>query len=93
MMTLEQVEIRRQVRVIMIDGGQRVRSHLNTQGIHIGDWIRVVERAPFHGPILIEIHGSRVALGRGIATKLRVDCDGCIESLATRDVGNPIGSV
>lgn len=92
MKTLEQVEIRRQARVIMIDGGKRVRSHLNTLGIHIGDWIRVVERAPFRGPVLIEVHGSRVALGRGIASKVRVDFDGFIENLSAVDVGNPIGS-
>jgi ferrous iron transport protein A len=57
----------------MIDGGARVRTHLNTLGIHIGDWITVVERAPFRGPVLVEIHGSRVALGRGVASKVRVD--------------------
>ncbi|MCP4902299.1 MAG: ferrous iron transport protein A [bacterium] len=93
MMTLEQVEIHRQARVIMIDGGQGVRSHLNTLGIHIGDWIRVVQRAPFRGPVLIEIHGSRVALGRGVATKVRVDFEGFMESLADVDVDKPIGPV
>ncbi|MCP4901546.1 MAG: ferrous iron transport protein A [bacterium] len=93
MMTLEQVEIHRQARVIMIDGGRGVRSHLNTLGIHIGDWIRVVERAPFRGPVLIEVHGSRVALGRGVAIKVRVDFEGFMESLAEVDVDKPIGPV
>ena len=82
MMTLDTVGIRRTARVIMIDGGQRVRSHLNTLGIHIGDWLTVVQRAPFHGPVLIEVHGTRVALGRGIAGKVQVDMDGVLETLA-----------
>jgi len=82
MMTLDTVGVRREARVIMIDGGQRVSSYLNTLGIHIGDWLTVVQRAPFRGPVLVEIHGSRVALGRGIATKIRVDMDGLVEQLS-----------
>jgi ferrous iron transport protein A len=82
MMTLDTVGVHRDARVIMIDGGQSVRSYLNTLGIHIGDWLTVVQRAPFRGPVLVEIHGSRVALGRGIATKIRVDMDGLVEQLS-----------
>lgn len=83
MMTLDTVGVKRQARVIMIDGGQKVRSYLNTLGIHIGDWLTVVQRAPFRGPVLVEIHGTRVALGRGVARKIQVDMDGIIESLST----------
>jgi ferrous iron transport protein A len=81
-MTLDTVGVHRQARVIMIDGGHKIRSYLNTLGIHIGDWLTVVQRAPFRGPVLVEIHGSRVALGRGIATKIRVDMDGILDSLS-----------
>jgi len=82
MMTLDTVSIKRQARVIMIDGGQRVRSYLNTLGIHIGDWLTVVQRAPFRGPVLVEVHGTRVALGRGVARKIQVDMDGVLEHLS-----------
>ena len=82
MMTLDTVGVHRQARVIMIDGGHRVRSYLNTLGIHIGDWLTVVQRAPFRGPVLVEIHGTRVALGRGIANKIQVDMDGVLEKLS-----------
>ncbi len=82
MMTLDTVSIKRQARVIMIDGGQRVRSYLNTLGIHIGDWLTVVQRAPFRGPVMVEIHGTRVALGRGVARKIQVDMDGVVEHLS-----------
>jgi ferrous iron transport protein A len=67
---------------MVIDGGHRVRSHLNTLGIHIGDWLTVVERAPFRGPVLVEVNGTRLALGRGVAAKIRVDLDGTLEPLA-----------
>ena len=81
-MTLDSVGIRRQARVIMIDGGHQVRSHLNTLGIHIGDWLTVVQRAPFRGPVLVEVNGTRVALGRGIASKVQVDMDGVLGRLS-----------
>jgi ferrous iron transport protein A len=82
MMALDTVGVKKQVRVIMIDGGHRVRAHLNTLGIHVGDWLTVVERAPFRGPVLVEINGTRLALGRGIAAKVQVEIDGSVESLA-----------
>lgn len=64
-----------------IDGGHRVRAHLNTLGIHVGDWLTVVERAPFRGPVLVEVNGTRLALGRGVASKVQVEIDGTVESL------------
>ena len=72
------------MRVINLHGGHRVRAHLNTLGIHIGDWLTVVERAPFHGPVLVEVNGSRLAVGRGIAAKIHVDIDGDVEPLLSR---------
>jgi len=84
MMALDNVDLKRRVRVIHFDGGHRVRAHLNTLGIHIGDWLTVVERAPFRGPVLVEVNGARLALGRGIAAKIRVDVDGDVEPLVAR---------
>jgi len=81
MMALDTVDVRKQVRVMSIDGGHRVRAHLNTLGIHVGDWLTVVERAPFRGPVLVEINGTRLALGRGVASKVQVEIDGSVESL------------
>ncbi|MFV2071314.1 MAG: ferrous iron transport protein A [Thermoanaerobaculales bacterium] len=85
MMALDTVDVKRQAKVIQIDGGHRVRAHLNILGIHIGDWLTVVERAPFHGPVLVEVSGSRLALGRGIASKVKVEIDGQIETLSASD--------
>ena len=81
-MTLDNAEVSRQVRVIMIEGGQGVRSHLNTLGIHVGDWITVVERAPFRGPVLVQINGSRLALGRGVAQRVKVDLEFAFDLVA-----------
>lgn len=69
-MTLNSIAMRMKARVRMIEGGRNVRSHLNTLGIHVGDVVEVVERAPFRGPVLIQLNGSRVALGRGVAGRI-----------------------
>ena len=84
MMALDTVDVKRRVRVMTIDGGHRVRAHLNTLGIHIGDWLTVVERAPFRGPVLVEVNGTRLALGRGIAAKIQVDQDGTLQPLVSQ---------
>ena len=82
MMTLEHVELGHTARVVDIEGGRAVRSHLNNLGIHVGGALVVVERAPFRGPVLIDVDGTRVALGRGIARKIRVEADGMTRRLA-----------
>jgi ferrous iron transport protein A len=80
-MTLDNVQLRRTACVATIEGGRGVRCHLNTLGIHVGDEVTMIEKAPFRGPVLIEIHGSRVALGRKIARKIVVETEGQLEAL------------
>lgn len=60
-------------KVIDIQGGQGVRQRLGQMGIHPGDTITILRYGALRGPILIEIHGSQVALGRGIASKVIVE--------------------
>lgn len=80
-MTLNSIAVRQSARVSLIEGGQGVRSHLNLLGIHVGDVLEVIERAPFRGPVLVQINGSRVALGRGVARRILLEELG--ESAAT----------
>jgi ferrous iron transport protein A len=61
------------LRVLSIDGGQRVRQQLREQGILPGITLRVVRRAPLGGPLLVEAGGTVIALGRGVATKIVVE--------------------
>jgi ferrous iron transport protein A len=72
-MTLDQVTENRKAQVIDIQGGQRIRQRLSQMGIHPGDMITILRYGALRGPILIEIHGSQVALGRGIASKIIIE--------------------
>jgi ferrous iron transport protein A len=71
--TLDQIYENRIVKVIGIQGGLGVRQRLNQMGIHPGDTITIVRHGALGGPILIEVQGSQVALGRGVASKLIVE--------------------
>ncbi len=71
--TLEQAALGLPVRVSNIDGGHEVRSRLATMGLLPGVILSVLRRGPLGGPVLIEVGGSRIALGRGVARKVLVE--------------------
>jgi ferrous iron transport protein A len=71
--TLDQVYENKKAMVIDIQGGQRIRQRLGEIGIHPGDTITILRYGALRGPILIEVHGSQVALGRGIASRVIVE--------------------
>jgi ferrous iron transport protein A len=76
MTPLDRIEENRQVRVVDIQGGWGIRRRLGQMGIHPGDVITLVRYGAFQGPILIQVHGSQVALGRGIASRILVKEEG-----------------
>ena len=71
--TLDKIYENSKAKVIDIRGGQGIRQRLSQMGIHPGDMITILRYGALRGPILIEIHGSQVALGRGIASKIIVE--------------------
>ena len=72
MITLDKIPAGRQVRVEKIDGGKIVRQRLNQLGIHAGDELDVIRGGPFGGPLLIKVHNTSVAIGRGMAGNIYV---------------------
>ena len=55
-----------------IDGDRGLMAQLGGMGIHPGDEVMVVRASHFHGPVLLEVHGTRVAVGRGMAERITV---------------------
>ncbi|MCD6116464.1 ferrous iron transport protein A [bacterium] len=72
LITLEQAEKNTEWTVKKIDGGVTVRRRLNQMGIHLGDVVVVRRSGIMGGPLLVEVHGSEVAIGRGMAKKIIV---------------------
>ncbi len=60
-----------EIRLIL--GGWEVRRSFHEMGIQAGDQVRVVCRAPFGGPLVIENRGSRVAISKQLAEVIKVE--------------------
>jgi len=58
--------------LISILGGQMVTKRLADLGLTPGTKIKVLRKAPFFGPVEIEVRRSKLVLGRGIASKILV---------------------
>ncbi len=71
-MTLDQLDTGTNARVISIAGGRGLYRNLSQMGIHPGDTIVVSGTGAFRGPLLVDIHGIRIALGRGVARRIVV---------------------
>jgi Fe2+ transport system protein FeoA len=71
--TLYEADRRSALRIRRITGGWGVRRFFNQMGIHAGDEVRVLSRAPFGGPLVIESRKSRVAISKQLAERVRVE--------------------
>lgn len=52
-----------------------MKSRLTQHGLFVGDRIRVLRAAPLQGPLLVEVNGREIALGRRIAEKIIVEVE------------------
>ncbi len=77
-MQLLSIEKGAQAKVIGCEGGQGLQAKLIQYGLYPGDTLRVIRIAPFRGPLLIEVNGREVALGRGVAEKIIVEVIPCV---------------
>lgn len=55
-----------------IHSGNRAMRRLSGLGIVPGTKLRIKSEAPFRGPLLVEVRGTVLALGRGISQKIYV---------------------
>ena len=73
MINLLNVPNGQRVRLVSISG--RLQSKLLQYSLHIGDFVRVLRSAPLGGPLLVEVNGREIALGRIIAEKIFVEVE------------------
>jgi len=71
--TLLNVPNGKQARLVSISG--RLNSKLTQYGLYVGDFVRVLRIAPLGGPLLIEVNGREIALGRAVAEKIFVEVE------------------
>ena len=70
---LLQAPIGGRVRIHSFSGGKGVARKLRQYGLFAGDEARLLRLAPLGGPLLIEINGREIALGRGVAAAVLVE--------------------
>lgn len=70
--SLDRAPRARRVEVVEVVGGRRATHQLTQLAIRVGETLRVRRTAPLGGPLLVETRGSTVAVGRGLARKVRV---------------------
>ena len=72
MMPLAMVSPGEEVRLVAIRGGQRLRKRLADLGLNVGMTVRVMQRDG-HGPLILAVKDSRLALGRGMAQRIMIE--------------------
>ncbi len=72
-MNILEIENGRWVKVVDFRDGRGIEAHLSQLGFLPGNKIRVIRSAPFKGPLLIEVEGREIVLGRGVARKILVE--------------------
>ena len=69
---LSDIENGRTVRLLGVDHGHALRMRLTALGLTPGTVLRMVQRS-HGGPCIVAARGMRVALGRGMVSRIRVE--------------------
>ena len=72
-MPLTNILDNKKARIVDIDGGAGFLRKLQVMGIREGQEIKIVSKQPFRGPLTIEVCGSQMTLGRGMARRILVE--------------------
>lgn len=59
--------------IVTIQGGEKAAKRLADLGLTPGTEITVTGRTFFSGPVRIDVFGSKLVLGRGLASKIMVE--------------------
>lgn len=70
--TLESLAPGQAGRVVAVHGGHGVALRLRRLGLRPGAVVRSVAQGPWRGPVLLEVAGCQVAVGRGLARRILV---------------------
>ncbi len=72
-MELMKAPCNRPLQVLTISGEHGWDKKFESIGLRKGGRIRKIACQPFGGPLVIEVEGSKISLGRGIASKIEVE--------------------
>ena len=64
-----------EVVVLRVNAGRNAKTRLANLGVVPGVKIIKTKNAPFKGPIELIVKGSTLVIGRGLASKIMVECN------------------
>ncbi|MHA1476906.1 MAG: FeoA family protein [Promethearchaeota archaeon] len=73
---LTECEKGEEVVVLHVNAGRNAKTRLANLGLVPGVKIKKTKNAPFKGPLEIIVKGSSLVIGRGLASKIIVECNG-----------------
>lgn len=73
MQRLTEVKAGKKVIIKQISGGFGIKNRFESLNIREGKEIQVVASGPFRGPLILNIDGCKLAVGRGMAAKISVE--------------------
>lgn len=73
MMSLAEMKVGKKAEIKAMEGGMSLQRRLSPLNIRIGKRIRKIASQPLRGPVVIEVDGRRITLGRGMAMKVMVE--------------------
>ena len=71
--SLSMLRMGKDAKIKYLLGGMGLQRKIRALGIRIGKTVRVVSYQPFRGPVIVEVDGMRIAIGRGMASQIIVE--------------------
>ena len=62
-------------KVMFIRGGKQSSKRIQDMGLTPGTYLKMTNAAPFNGPVEVEVRGTSLALGRGLASQIFVEVE------------------
>ena len=63
-------------RLVNVEAGQGLKQRLAAMGLVPGVALRIIHNQAW-GPLVVEVRGSRIILGRGMADRVTVESSNC----------------
>jgi ferrous iron transport protein A len=62
-----------QARIVSLGHGGGRQHHFRTMGLREGKIVTVIASQPAKGPLVIEVEGTQIAIGRGMARRIVIE--------------------
>ena len=60
-------------RIASVRSGPGLRHRLESMGLRAGEMVAKISGLPLRGPVVVQVGGTRIALGHGMAEKVAVE--------------------